>query len=147
MNDWNVYMKFVNGISQQFSNIPIMLWQIPGGHLQVIGDMDTRDDHASSASSYFLGDTNLDSKLSNVKNYIAQGQINPINYDVHSASVIEYLQCPNTDSDCWHHNRLASPMMKNVFAILWGGGSTTGIIGVTSDLDDNGWLYKKFHNK
>jgi hypothetical protein len=142
--DWNNYMTFVNGISENLQNLPVMLWQIPGGHLQVNKDSDAREDHAATAADYFLGDNNLDLNLDNVKKYIATSTLDPKSYDVTSANVTDYLACPKTDADCWHRNRLHDPLMKHVFAILWGGGSTTGIIGINPSLDDGGWLNSHF---
>lgn len=142
-NDWDIYMQFVHGISQYFNNMPIMLWQIPGGHLQITNDIDTRDDHASTAPDYFLGDTNLAAQLSNVKPYIANTLIaNPSIYGTTSNKVTSYLSCDATHPTCWQQNRLSTIQKENVFAILWGGGSTTGVVGIEPALDDNGWLFK-----
>ncbi len=135
-NDWDVYMQYVYGISSHFNNMPIMLWQIPGGHLQMNNDIDTRNDHASTAPDYFLGDKNLN--FGKLKSYIATATLsNPSVYGVTSNKVVDYLTCD------WHQNRLATIQKENVFAILWGGGSTTGVIGIQPELDDSGWLFAK----
>jgi hypothetical protein len=31
----------------------------------------------------------------------------------------------------------------NVFSVLWGGGSTTSVVGLASNLDDNGWVFSR----
>lgn len=141
-SDWDVYMQFVGKISQSFSNVPVMLWQIPGGHLQLTNDIDQRNDHASTAPNYFLGDTNLNQQLNNVASYIAKSTLTPASYYVSSNKVMDYLACPANQLNCWQKNRLADVKQKNVFAILWGGGSTTGVVGISDKLDDNGWLYQ-----
>jgi hypothetical protein len=145
VNDWNVYLEFVKGMSQSFANIPVMLWQIPGGHLQVSGDLDSRDDHAATAPSYFFGDTNLNDSLSNLKSYISSYSIDdPSVYYTTSHSVVDYLRLGlSADSQGWHYGHMSKVRDSNVFAILWGGGSTTGVVGLSDYLDDNGWLYQK----
>ena len=47
-----------------------MLWQIPGGHLQLTNGIDTRNNHAATAPDYFFGDKHLAGGLTNIKAYI-----------------------------------------------------------------------------
>ncbi|MBX9706056.1 MAG: hypothetical protein K5Q00_07345, partial [Gammaproteobacteria bacterium] len=49
------------------------------------------------------------------------------------------VDCQN-DVLTWHNSHLYNALHSNVFAILWGGGSTTGIASDSDSLDDNGWL-------
>lgn len=141
--DWDVYTQFVSKVSAQLNNVPVMLWQIPGGHLQITGDTDQRHDHASTAPDYFIGDTQLNAQLSNVDAYIKSGTINPTVYGVQSSNAFDYLKCPTETPDCWQKNRLSALAQQNIFAILWGGGSTTGIVGLNDGLEDGGWLFRK----
>ncbi|WP_108651948.1 hypothetical protein [Dongshaea marina] len=70
--DWNNYMTYVSQMSSGLENIPVMLWQLPGGHLQLMGDVDTRGTHASTAPDYFFGDSNILPDMSNLQGYIQQ---------------------------------------------------------------------------
>lgn len=151
---WTVYFDFVKGVSEAFDHLPVMLFQIPGGHLQVSDDRDPRNDHASTAPSYILGDNRIQPELSNVRQYIVSSQFKDPQGDYNTAnpSVDDYLMiCPEASSQeackggvyTWHKNHWQKLVRSNVFAILWGGGSTTSMVGLSQELDDNGWLYEK----
>lgn len=145
--DLNVYMQLVKEVGKGLNNIPVMLWQIPGGHLQITNDADPRDDHASTEPDYFFGDNKLAADLKNLKPYI-DGPLNANTYNVSELpnvkTVVDYLNiCPNGETNCWQTGHMNLVKQANVFAILWGGGSTTGIAGTPLVADDNGWLFAK----
>lgn len=145
--DLNVYMEIVHEVGKSLNNIPIMLWQIPGGHLQVTADIDTRCDHGSTEADYFLGDSNLAAGLKNLQSYIS-GPIDAKTYSLGDLpaiqTIIDYLNiCPKNEPNCWHTGHMDLVKKANVFAMLWGGGSTTGIAGTPLVADDNGWLFAK----
>ncbi len=153
---WQVYFSFIKNISHAFNNLPVMLFQIPGGHMQVKNDRDTRNDHGSTAPDYIFGDDSLASDLSNVEDYITRTRFKrPMNdYFVADNSVIKYLNtCPKNNKGCaqgvyhWHLSHWQDLLDMNVFSILWGGGSTTSIVGLTESLDDNGWLFNKLQTQ
>ncbi len=128
--DWDNYLDYVKYVSEGLGNYPVMLWQIPGGHLQIKGGIDTREDHGSVAPNYFLGDSNVKADLSNVKQYFldhpAPGGI----------TAKEYLLQDGTD---WATiNNMAKAENSHVFSILWGGGDTTSV--GRYPYDDGGWL-------
>jgi len=135
--DLNNYLVFAKSISDRLDNSPIMLWQIPGGHLQrVSNDVDTRESHGSTEPDYFFGDSELKPDLSNVQPYILNLALPQNIYG--TASVKTYLTQNNQD---WTTGHMALAKDSRVFSILWGGGSTTSIGKVGAD--DNGWLAAK----
>jgi hypothetical protein len=141
----DVYVQLAKGISESFNKKPVMLWQVPGGHLQTTGDGDERRANASTEPDYFLGNPAVADDLSNVAPYI-RDTLMPTNspvYRSNAKTVAEYLSCPSTKPDCWKKGHLAELKDANVFALLWGGGSTTSIVGLTSHLDDNGWAFRR----
>lgn len=147
VGDYEVYLSLIKGISENFNNIPIMLWQIPGGHLQINGDIDSRHDHGASDADFYVGNPNLKTDLSNLLLYIQQTPFPNANNNYHTSAstVSQYLlSCPaNESSDCWKEDHMALVKNSHVFAMLWGGGSTTGIAGLSPTLDDHGWLYQR----
>ena len=146
-DDWNIYMQYVTAVSKGLNNEPVMLWQIPGSHLQTVGDVDNRQDHGSADADYFLGDPNLDPKLANVDSYIFNWTIDASAlpyYAITDNSVVDYL---NQNAQ-WQAGHMQAVEHANVFAILWGGGNTTGVIDAmdaksNGPLNDNGWLYSR----
>ncbi len=127
--DWDNYLEYVKQISISLGDIPVMLWQLPGGHLQIDGDVDTRTSNGATAPVYFFGDENLDINLTNLKSYISQ-------------SVKDYLT--ENGYDWRQQGNLQKALECNVFAMLWGGGSTTSV--GTYPSDDGGWLSNKINN-
>ena len=147
---WDVYFRFVGGVARSLGNMPVMLFQLPGGHLQVKGDQDTRSDHASTAPTFLLGDPGIKNNLSNLKPYMFKTRFThpEQDYDVSSPDIKTYLQncAGSTEGGCqfdWQKGNINLLKQHNVFAILWGGGSTTSIAGMSQMLDDNGWLFER----
>lgn len=143
-----VYLDYVKAVAGAV-NKPAMLWQIPGGHLQVAGDIDTRGDHASNEADWILGNLAVNSSLSNVQSYIVNAPMpNPLTtanvfYQGGARTVGEHLRCPTVEPACWQSGHLNVLQNANVFAVLWGGGSTTSIAGTASVADDGGWLFNR----
>ncbi|GEM_PF-2045807 len=131
------YMNFTKSISDKLGNYPVMLWQIPGGHMQLAsGDVDPRENHGSTEPDYFFGDANLKPDLSNVKSYFLNLAMPLSPYG--TTSVKTYLTQNNQD---WTKGHMDVAKDSRVFSILWGGGDTTSIGKVGAD--DNGWLANK----
>lgn len=159
---WDVYLSYVGGVSRALGNVPVMLWQIPGGHLRTTNDVDTRQ-QASTSADYFVGDPTLQPGLGNLASDLKQllGTMNSITFFgspgntgitlFNSSSICAPNQLfASAIVDCqssvlsWQKPHLYNALHSNVFAILWGGGQTTGIVGNNNvgglNLDDNGWL-------
>ena len=172
---WDNYITGVGLISQNFNNIPIMMWQIPGSHIPYNGEVNPETSAPgtyifSTAPNYFFGDANLQPNLANiikgpdpsntntaVGNYLMQcvtsgeGYICPTG---NVGSTVSYLNWLNINSDPtqgnykWYQDnqKLAFAAKNNIFAIMWGGGNTTNVIKNRNNATDNGYLAKKIIN-
>ncbi len=118
---WDNYMSYAIYVSQGLGNLPVMLWQIPGAHIAIVNDVDTRD-ALSTAPNYFFGDPLLKADLSNIKPALAGYKTMLLENGYNWSSS---YQLPKA-KEC------------NVFSILWGGGGTTSV--GTFPYDDGGWL-------
>ena len=68
---WNTYASFIQLIDKSMDNIPMMIFQLQGGHLQIDnGDTDKRNLNGATGGTYFFGDKNLKFDLYNIKPYI-----------------------------------------------------------------------------
>lgn len=139
---WNTYFNFIAGVSQKLTNIPVLLFQLPGGHIQILSDIDARADHGSTAPVYLFGDKALEENLTNVKPYITKLTFaNPkVDYNFNASKVVSYLKEGDAN---WQQGHLDVLKKSNIFGILWGGGSTTSIVGLDAARDDSGWLYNR----
>jgi hypothetical protein len=166
---WDNYLTALAQVSTKFNNIPIMMWQIPGSHIPYTGEAhpelynNTSGEYVfSTAPVYFFGDSNLKSNLNNMilgSGNTTNGAVGdyPMNcgstaYNCAANSdyqqyLLAYKGKPN-NYDWGHGNtKLAWAAEKaHVFAILWGGGNTTGVIKNFSNTDDHGWLARKIIN-
>ncbi|WP_419420210.1 hypothetical protein ACNVED_02630 [Legionella sp. D16C41] len=142
--DWTNVLNYVKNISEALGNMPVMLWQIPGGHLQQqSNDVDPRNNHASTEPDFFFGDSY--NPLTNLRNYIANTTLPTGIYG--TSSIINYLQMDpsgTTNLYNWQTNNLQQAANSHVFSILWGGGNTTSVSSFPSD--DGGWLASKIIN-
>ena len=139
--DWDHYMTYVAQLSQGFDNIPVMLWQIPGGHLQTTAETDNTSGIYSTAPDYFFGDKTLETRpdLGNVKSDILNATL-PGGGIYSSSTVGSYLTQDNYD---WQQSNLEKAKNSNVFAILWGGGNTTSVGTFPNKGDNDKWLAAK----
>lgn len=149
-NQWKNYLLFVKTVSSAL-NEPAMLWQIPGGHMVTNNESSKFSDdwievHAASAPQFFFGDKNIGTHLQqNVdqrvlgRSLILEGHVNPL---YGNATTVGDLLATDEGYD-WAQSNLQNAVDSNVFAILWGGGSTTGVVPISTNGDDNGWLTEK----
>jgi hypothetical protein len=169
---WDNYLAGIGQISTNFNNIPVMMWQIPGGHIPNTTEtqpefynsqVGASDGYVfSTAPVYFFGDSNLTANLSNI---IMGTPTSNTNLAVGAYSMTAI--CGSTEYNCvagvtdyqqyllsyqgqlnnfnWSQDngKLAKAAANNVFAILWGGGNTTNVIKNFNNPDDNGWLANK----
>jgi len=146
---WNNYLDFVGRVSSYYS-LPIMLWQIPGGHLVQTGEALTTD--GSTSGTYFLGDKNLslDSDGGNLAGFIKDPMTANPPGDAFPPSAFYYTTAyspaPKSvpawllvgDDHDWSNGHLARVVQNGVFAILWGEGHTISL--GPYPIDDKGWL-------
>lgn len=147
--DWDHYMTYVKQMSEGLKDNgdePVMLWQIPGGHLQIQNDIDPRAGHGATGSDYFMGATsNLHTNLDNLRSDLAAIDLPNNNYHCQDSTChfTNYLQLGPNDirNYDWHQSHLKQAKKHHVFAILWGGGSTTSVGRYPTY--DGGWLSQK----
>lgn len=140
-NDWKNYLTYVNNISQGL-NTPALLWQIPGGHMLTKNDNSTLTlDHVATAPDFFFGDVNIG------QNFQATLLSSVLNFQVlapqNETAMVHLSQ--DTDQN-WTQSELQTAVNDNIVAILWGGGSTTGVAPIGTNGDDGGWLANKVEN-
>ena len=155
---WENYLGAIKYLSENVDfkddgDIPVMLWQIPGGNFMAQDESEnTKMSIASNDMNYFFG-TNLDG---NDKNHIEPSELftqlpeeirnwGDINYSrvEESKDAIVYLNEASyyeQEEPPYFRNNLDVLVDSNVFALLVGGGSTTGLYGPSSGVDDAGWL-------
>ena len=137
--DWDNYLMYVKQMSTALNDVPVMLWQIPGGHMQTQNGVDTRNSHASTGPDYFFGNTDVSIDLSNIKSYISDIILPTSAYKCgNDCSMTDYMKMNNYD---WSTSNLQKAKDSNVFSILWGGGNTTSV--GTFPQNDGGWLADK----
>ncbi len=139
--DWENYLLFVKQVTEHL-NTPAMLWQIPGGHLATNGESVSDENilaHSATGGTYFMGDKAIGTDIrSNVKQEVLDITLDPSVYVVNNAG--DYLtEDLNYD---WGRDRLREAAFSNVFAILWGGGNTTGVVRIPTlgNGYENSWL-------
>ena len=139
---WENYLNYVRQVTD-YIDTPALLWQIPGGHMATSGENIGNYDvltQSASAASYFMGDTNIGTNTSAIRSDILSIPLNSTIYNG-ATNVSELMQQSPTHD--WGINRLRHAAYSNVFAILWGGGSATGVVPTINAAGDNNWLKNK----
>lgn len=141
------------GLTPGQGNVPVMLWQMPGGHIQTISanETDTRNRNGATLSDYLFGDKNLTTdssmKFTNVQSYWYTLPALPASYysSCPNCSTTDYLQKNRYNWGQDNGNLKMFAENAHVFAVLWGGGQTTGINVIYPDTvgSDGGWLANK----
>ncbi|MDQ8038933.1 MAG: hypothetical protein REH83_00835 [Rickettsiella sp.] len=149
--NWKRYLHYVGLISDAI-NIPTMLWQIPGGHMPTKDENDhpVRADHGGSGGTFFLGDHRIGNNLAAIHPTLLNAKLSKM--DPNSASRLMKLYGVTEDKVSallrkdetynWSFCQLMNAVFQNVFAILWGGGTTTSVISYVDGADPN-WMPSK----
>jgi len=140
--DWNTYIKFVGDVAKKLG-MPAIIWQIPGGHMLTKSDTSGLPlVHVSTAPDYFFGDPEVAKTFpNNILSGVLKFPLGSASYKSSPVSVKDYLQ---SDSDKnWGTSELQNAVDHNIVAILWGGGSTVGVVSIGSNGDDGFWLANK----
>jgi len=139
------YLTYINKIATDVggANYPIMIWQLPGGHLQYTTEPTESQAFASTEPDWVFGDSTLSTNFANV-NPVLLGTSGTTYASLDSDYYISYGgQTPLAyfgDVAAWQTSHLQDIANANVFAILWGGGNTTSI-GSFPNRDN--WLSNK----
>ncbi|MGL5626511.1 MAG: hypothetical protein ACRDDW_03195 [Candidatus Rhabdochlamydia sp.] len=134
---WKRYLKFVDIISDRIKS-PAMLWQIPGCHMpnKQEGSSLVTNGHAGSGGSFFMGDITIGSNLNNIDPSLLNLAVsNPYYY----ANTVGGILAQDNFYD-WSKQELKEATHSNTFAILWGGGRTTGLVTGIEPGTDPAWL-------
>ncbi len=140
--EWKNYLDYVKNITDSIDT-PAMLWQIPGGHMAVKGEDISFDyiSHAASGGDFFMGDENIGSNIDNIRDDVLNIPLNPYIYK--GATNVRELLEQDSDYD-WGKSQINRAVKSNVFAILWGGGETTGVIPISTCMSGGYmWLAQK----
>ena len=143
-NDWKNYLIFVNLISA-YLQLPAMLWQIPASHLlslnEAIPDSNYISLHSGAGGTFFMGDSLIGIGTSHIALNITSISMGGQNWYGGSTTVGQWLSMNPTHH--WGQPQLQLAINSNVFAILWGGGNTMGVITTASTGTDGGWMTRK----
>jgi hypothetical protein len=142
--DWDNYLAGVKQTSEGLNKMPIVLWQIAGGHIQDDGGAYTNADHISSFSTYLFGDQNLNEDLSNAIN-LSDVTLDAYHNCTTGCDAVSYLRM--NDYNWKTSDRMAAVIAANVYAIHWQSYTypTVGIYAnpFSSECNDGGWLSEK----
>lgn len=139
---WDMYLTWCKEIAERIGNVPIMLWQIPGGHMPTTDENIVNFDianHSSASAPYFLGDSRIGTDISKIHPSLRNTALTLPHYGANTIG--EHLA--NDNGYDWGTSNLQRLANMNVFSILWGGGSTTGAGSIGTNGDDDKWLAGK----
>ncbi|WP_318479873.1 hydrogenase expression protein [Photobacterium leiognathi] len=138
---WQRYLSYVKGISDGVQS-PAMLWQIPGGHMptETEGNSLISADHEASGGTFFMGDNRIGTDINSIRGGLLDKELASSTYG--GASNVRELLQQDHNYD-WSQAVINELPNYNVFAVLWGGGSTTGVVSIGSNGDDHNWLDNK----
>ena len=162
---WDNYLLYVKQITDAIDT-PAMLWQIPGGHMPTNGEDYSGAAHlcgsgessgcfdpvahSASGGTYFMGDKNIgydiDNIIAEVLNIPLFGAHYSFGLDARVDSVRKLLEIDERvgKPHDWSKPQLRKAVDSNAFAILWGGGETTGAVPIsTNNTGGYAWLSRK----
>ena len=123
-HEWPRYFDFCEAFSMSLK-VPIMPWQIPSSHTPLFEDSVTDFDvqHWGTGGSYILGDEGLGSDYHNANPIILAMQFNRPLVPYKTVEDLFTRQAFDWSKPAYHDFPL-----RGIFAVLLGGGSTTGIV-------------------
>ena len=126
--EWLDYLEFIK-YSTVALNKPALLFQIPGGHL---GSDVTDRSKMSTEPQFFFGDSEFSIPTS-VADLKLSGE-----YKTRASETVSAFLTKN-----WSNEHITDAVNSNIFAIIWGGGTTTSIGNYPATYADGGWLADK----
>lgn len=145
---WNArgWFNYLNMVKETASglNSPAMIWQIPGGHMPTVEEGTTRigSDHFAAGGTFLMGDERIGTEIANISSELTGMALNAVTYG--AATVGEFLK--KDQGYDWGQQQVRNLPDYNIFAVLWGGGSTVSITTIHSNGDDGGWLAEKMRD-
>ena len=137
---WFNYLGMVKEVARALQK-PAMLWQIPGGHMPTVAEGTSKiaAAHFASGGTFFMGDSRIGSDINAITPTLLNTAMNSTTYGV--ATVGDFLR--RDGGYDWSQMQALNLPDYNVFAVLWGGGSTVSITTIHSNGEDGGWLSEK----
>ncbi|KAG6812055.1 hypothetical protein H0H92_004586 [Tricholoma furcatifolium] len=122
--EWPRFFDFCEQLSEKLK-VPVMPWQIPSSHTPLTSDSvaDNLDpQHWGTGGSYVLGDTQLNTSIQNINRAILALDFHGLVWTYATAE--EMFKRVAFD---WSKPAYRDFPLRGIFAVLLGGGSTTGI--------------------
>ena len=123
-HEWPRFFGFCKAFSLSLK-VPVMPWQIPASHVPLINDpvVNIEKEHWGTGGSYILGDKGLGSDYHNINPKILAYRFNRTL--VRYKTVEDLFARQPFD---WSKPAYRDFPLRGIFAVLLGGGSTTGIV-------------------
>ncbi|CAB3746588.1 hypothetical protein [Paraburkholderia humisilvae] len=130
--EWGRYFDFCEGLSRALK-LPVMPWQIPASRTpnttdQVNADFDNQ--HWGTGGSYLMGDAAIGYDYLNVNPTILALQFSPAFPDMGATAEDMYIRSEPFDMT---NPAYTDFPLRGIFAVLLGGGATTGIISTVGN--------------
>ncbi|HEY4352985.1 MAG TPA: hypothetical protein VGN31_17265 [Paraburkholderia sp.] len=131
--EWGRYFDFCKGISRALK-LPVMPWQIPASRTPNTNDAVASDfdsEHWGTGGSFLMGDPAIGPDYHNVNATILALQF-PSSFQAEMGATAEDMFIRSEPFDISHPAYTDFPL-RGIFAVLLGGGSTTGIISTVGN--------------
>jgi hypothetical protein len=123
--EWDRFFEFCRNMGL-IMHVPIMAWQIPSSRLPLVSDAvndDFDSQHWGTGGTHVLGDAGINSDMHNINPKILALQVPNVPIGPTVADVFRHSE----PFDMTNPAYLGFPV-RGIFAVLLGGGSTTGIV-------------------
>lgn len=141
--EWQRFFEFCRAVSRALK-LPVMPWQIPASRTPVTTDsvnMDFDSQHWGTGGSYLLGDSAVGSDYHHVHPTILALQF-PAAFQSDMGQTAEDMFKRSVPFDISNPSYGDFPL-RGIFAVLLGGGATTGIISTVGDPEP--WVRNKLN--
>jgi hypothetical protein len=137
--EWPRFFDFCEALSEILL-VPVMPWQFPSSHTPLVSDLvtDLEKQHWGTGGSYILGDAGINSHYSNINQKILS-----LKFSIPQMGEGVQEMFTRKEAFDWTNPAYVDFPLRGIFAILLGGGDTTGI---ASDIGNAGpWVLNKLH--
>jgi hypothetical protein len=141
--EWGRFFDFCEGVSRALK-LPVMPWQIPTSRTPITTDLVNADfdsQHWGTGGSYLLGDAAVGSDYHHVHPTILALQF-PSSFQADMGATAEDMFIRSEPFDITNPAYADFPL-RGIFAVLLGGGATTGIISTVGDPEP--WVRNKLN--
>ncbi|KAJ6440502.1 carbohydrate binding domain-containingprotein [Purpureocillium lavendulum] len=133
-HEWPRFFDFCASLASAL-NAPIMPWQIPASRTPTVNDLVNADfdsQHWGTGGSYMLGDAGIGSDYHNVNPIILDFKF-PVSFPYMGTTIEDVFK--RGEPFDWTSAGYADFPLRGIFAVLLGGGSTTGIVSSIGNPD------------